>query len=72
MTAIDDIVYVSPDALLNGEAMIGLIKVAVPSIPNVRNLCNIDAEALFLAIQYATYGKEVTHTHRCSKCQKKC
>ena len=70
MTAIDEIALRNPDALLNGEAMIGVIKSCCPSIPNPRNLCNVDAESLFLAIQYATYGKEVTHTHRCSKCEK--
>ena len=68
MTAIDEIGMRSPDALLNGEAMISLIKSCVPSIPNVRNLCNIDVEALYLAIQYATYGKDITHSHKCSKC----
>ena len=36
----------------------------------MRNLCNIDVEALYLAIQYATYGKEITHKHKCSKCEK--
>ena len=68
MTAIDEIGMRSPDALLNGEALISLIKSCVPSIPNPRNLCNIDVEALYLAIQYATYGKDITHTHKCSKC----
>ena len=67
MTAIDEIGMRSPDALLNGEALISLIKSCVPSIPNPRNLCNIDVEALYLAIQYATYGKDITHTHTCSK-----
>ena len=68
MTAIDEITLRNPDSLLNGEAMISLFKSCCPSIPNPRNLCNIDAEALFLAVQYATYGKEITHTHKCSKC----
>ncbi len=68
MTAIDEITLRNPDSLLNGEAMISLFKSCCPSIPNPRNLCNIDAEALFLAISYATYGKEVTHTHKCTKC----
>lgn len=69
MTAIDEITLRNPDALLNGEAMISLFQSCCPSIPNPRNLCNIDAEALFLAIQYATYGKEITHTHKCKKCE---
>jgi len=70
MTAIDEITLRNPDALLNGEALISVMQSCCPSIPNPRNLCNVDAEALFLAIQYATYGKEVTHTHRCTKCEK--
>jgi len=68
MTAIDELTLRNPDSLLNGEAMINLFKSCCPSIPNPRNLCNIDAEALFLAVQYATYGKEITHSQKCSKC----
>jgi hypothetical protein len=69
MTAIDEISMQNPDELLNGESLINLIKSCVPSIPNPRNLCNIDAELLYLAIKYATYGKNIEHTHTCSKCK---
>jgi len=69
MTAIDEITMKNPDALLNGEALISVIKSCVPSIPDPRRLPNIDAEALYLAIQYATYGEEITHTHKCEKCE---
>ena len=68
MTAIDEISMQNPDELLNGEALINLITSCVPSIPDPRNLCNIDAEVLYLAIKYATYGKDVEHTHTCSEC----
>lgn len=71
MTAIDEITMRNPDALLNGEAMISLIESCVPSIKNARNLCNIDAEALYLAIQYATNGSSLTYTHTCKKCENK-
>lgn len=69
MTAIDDLTMRNPDGLLNGEALISVIESCCPSIPNVRNLCNIDVEALYLAIQYATNGKEITHKHKCTKCE---
>ena len=69
MTAIDEISMQNPDELLNGEALINLIKSCVPAIPNPRNLCNVDAELIFLAIKYATYGKEIQHTHSCSNCK---
>jgi len=68
MTAIDEISMQNPDELLNGEALINLITSCVPSIPNPRNLCNIDAELLFLAIKYATHGKDIVHLHTCTEC----
>ena len=71
MTAIDEISMQNPDELLNGEALVNLIKSCVPAIPNPRNLCNVDAEMIYLAIKYATYGKNVQHTHTCSECEEK-
>lgn len=71
MTAIDEITLKNPDSLLNGESMINVIKSCVPAIPDPSKICNIDAEALFLAIQYATYGQEITHTHECKSCKEK-
>jgi hypothetical protein len=32
-------------------------------------MCNVDVEALFLAIQYATYGDDITHEHTCTNCK---
>ena len=69
MTAIDEISMTNPDALLNGEAIVELIKSCVPSIPEPRELCNVDAELLFLAIKLATYGKDISHLHTCSHCK---
>jgi len=69
MTAIDEISMQNPDELLNGESLVNLITSCVPSIPNPRNLCNIDADLLYLAIKYATYGKNIKHTHTCSECK---
>ena len=69
MTAIDEITMQNPDALLNGEALMSVIASCVPSIPDPRNLCSIDADLLFLAIKYATYGKTITHLHTCGECK---
>jgi len=69
MTAIDEISMQNPDELLNGEALINVIKSCVPTIPEPRDLCSIDADLLFLAIKYATYGKTITHLHTCSECK---
>ena len=32
-------------------------------------MCNIDAEALYLGIRHATYGKDIEHSHKCTKCE---
>lgn len=69
MTAIDEIGLKNPDALLNGEALVNLIRSCVPSIPDPYKLPNIDAEALYLAIRYATFGRDTSHSHTCSKCK---
>ena len=69
MTAIDEISLKNPDALLNGEALISIIQSCVPAISDARKLSNIDAEALFMAIQYASYGSDITHPHKCKKCE---
>ena len=69
MTTMDELVLKNPDALLNGEAMIEVISSCIPSIPNPRNICNIDAEALFLGIRHATYGSEIEQNHKCSECE---
>jgi len=69
MTAIDEIGLKNPDELLNGEALVNLIRSCVPSIPDPYKLPNIDAEALYLAIRYATFGRDTSHSHTCSKCK---
>jgi hypothetical protein len=69
MSAIDEISLRNPEALLNGEAIKGVIESCVPTIGDPMKLCNIDIEALFLAIQYATYGNDLTHEHTCSNCK---
>lgn len=68
MTALDELELRNPDALLNGEALVTIIKSCVPSIPDPRKLPNIDVEALFLAIRYATYSNETSHSHTCANC----
>lgn len=69
MTALDEISLKNPDELLNGEALVNLFRSCVPSIPDPWKLSNIDAEALYLAVRYATYGKDETQSHTCSKCK---
>lgn len=69
MSAIDEISLRNPEALLNGEAIKSVIESCVPTVGDPMKLCNIDIEALFLAIQYATYGNDLTHEHTCRNCK---
>jgi hypothetical protein len=69
MSAIDEISLRNPEALLNGEAIKSVIESCVPTVGDPMKLCNIDIEALFLAIQYATYGNDMTHEHTCANCK---
>lgn len=66
MTARDELLLKNPDALLNGEAIEGLIKSCAPDIQNVRETPNIDIDLILLAIQYATYGDKLEFDATCT------
>ena len=70
MTAKDEILMKNPDALLNGEAVLQVIKSCVPSVLEPRELTNIDVDALLLGIQAATYGDEMELSTKCKFCDK--
>ena len=57
MTSKDELTLRNPDALLNGEAVIQLIKSCVPDIANARALPVCDVDILLIAIRMATYGE---------------
>ena len=56
MTAKDEIVMRNPDALLNGDAVIQIIKSCAPEIHDTRNLPVCDVDILLIAIRMATHG----------------
>lgn len=64
MTAKDEIMIKTPDALLNGESTVQTIQSCFPNIKNAWNIPSIDIDAILLAMRIATYGEmmEVT-TH---------
>ena len=67
----DELSLYNPDALLNGQAVIGLIQSCCPSIMNAEKLYYPDANILLLGIKRATYGNEHKQTHQCPKCYEK-
>jgi len=56
MTAKDELIFKTPDALLNGEATVTVIQSCVPAIKNAWQMPSIDVDACLIAIRMATYG----------------
>lgn len=69
MTAADELLLKTPDALLNGESISKIIQSCAPNIKNVQNLPNPDIDALLLAIRLASYGDEMNFSSKCPKCE---
>lgn len=59
MTAKDELSFKTPDALLNGQATVNVIKSCVPNIKNPWLMPSIDLDAILIAIRIATYGENM-------------
>lgn len=69
MTARDEIVLRTPDALLNGSAIVDLIHSCCPSIQNAWAMPAMDIDPLLIGIRIASYGSEIDFDNRCPHCQ---
>ena len=69
MTGRDELILKNPDALLNGEALVEIIKSCVPSVSDPRVLLTNDVDALITAIRYATYDDTLETEIECPKCK---
>lgn len=68
MTAKDELMLKSPDALLNGDCLVHIIESCVPEVKNARKLFAPDIEAILLGIFYASYGKDMEFKAECPAC----
>lgn len=68
MTGADELILKNPDALLNGEALIEVIKSCVPSVKQPRALITNDIDAIITAIRYATYSDKLETDIDCPSC----
>ena len=57
MTAKDEIVMKTPDALMNGQATVDVIQSCMPNIKDAWKIPSIDVDAILVAIRIATYGE---------------
>ena len=62
MTAKDEMIIKTPDALLNGQATVDIIQSCIPNIKNAWLMPSLDVDAALVAIRIATYGEMMTLT----------
>jgi hypothetical protein len=68
LSAIDDIMLNTPDAMLNGQALENVLKNCVPSIVDVKKLLIPDLDAIFVALKHATNNGKDDHNCKCPSC----
>lgn len=68
MTARDELITKTPDALFNGEATVALLESCCPDIKNPRQIPVNDLLVLMLAIRQASYGNQLDVDINCPKC----
>jgi hypothetical protein len=57
MTAKDELMFKTPDALLNGQSTVSVIQSCIPNIKDGWGVPSIDIDAILIAIRIATYGE---------------
>lgn len=68
MTARDEIILRTPDALLNGQGVIDVIESCCPNITDAWRMPSIDVDAVLIAIRIASYGSNMTFDSTCPHC----
>ena len=68
MTAKDELLFKTPDALLNGQSTVEVIKSCFPAILNPWQMPSLDVDAALIAIRIATYGESMEVGTTCPHC----
>ncbi len=69
MTARDELITKTPDALFNGEATVSLIKSCCPDIKDPNNMPVSDLLVILVGIRQASFGKDIDVDVKCPKCE---
>lgn len=64
MTARDELMFKTPDALMNGQAIVDVIQSCMPNIKNAWDVPIIDLDTILIAIRLATYGEKMPFKHK--------
>lgn len=67
-TAIDEMMLNTPDAMLNGHALEGVIRSCAPDVQDVKKLVQPDVEAILLGIKAATNRGKFEISRTCTEC----
>ena len=59
MTAKDELAFKTPDAMMNGQATIDVIKSCIPNIKDPWQLVSYDMDTILIAIRIASYGEKM-------------
>lgn len=68
MTAKDELMFKTPDALLNGQSTVDVIKSCIPAILDPWKMPTLDVDAALIAIRVATYGEKMDISAKCPGC----
>ena len=59
MTAKDEMMIKTPDAMLSGQSTVEVIQSCVPAIKNAWGIPSVDLDTILIAIRIATYGEKM-------------
>jgi hypothetical protein len=68
MTAKDELMFKTPDALLSGQSTVELIKSCIPAIIDPWSMPTLDVDFALIAIRIATYGDKMDVGTSCPHC----
>jgi len=68
MTAKDELMYKTPDALASGQSTVEIIKSCIPAIEDPWQMPSIDVDVCLIAIRVATYGENMDISSTCPSC----
>lgn len=68
MSAMDEIMFKTPDALFKGDATVEVIKSCIPGIKQPWFMPQLDVDACLVAIRIATYGQTLETKFLCESC----
>ena len=68
MTAKDEIILRTPDALISGTSVVQVIQSCCPNIKDAWEMPSVDVDTTLMAIRIASYGEEMSISAKCPKC----